>query len=147
MIKIENFVEGELYKKFGGDENAVRQLNPLILASVGDAAYSLNIRAHIVATHDLSPHMLHIYSAKLVCASAQREAYYLIEDILTENEKYIAKRGRNAHPGTVPKNADIHDYRIATALEALFGYLYILNKNDRINELIKVILENKNEKI
>lgn len=147
MIKIENFVESELYKKFGQDENAVRQLNPLILASVGDAAYSLNIRAHIVATHDLSPHMLHIYCAKLVCASAQRKAYYLIEDLLTENEKYIAKRGRNAHPGTVPKNADIHDYRVATALEALFGYLYILNKHHRINELIKVILENDDEKI
>lgn len=147
MINIDNFVGSELLNKFGGDENAVRQLNPLILASVGDAAYSLNIRAHIVATHDLNPHMLHIYSAKLVCASAQREAYYLIEDMLTEDEKYIAKRGRNSHPGTVPKNADIHDYRIATALEALFGYLYILNKNERISQLIKVILENKDEKI
>ena len=147
MIKIENFVESELFKKFGNDENTVRQLNPLILASVGDAAYSLNIRTYIVATHDLNPHRLHIYSAKLVCASAQRKAYYLIEDMLTENEKYIAKRGRNAHPGTVPKNADIHDYRVATALEALFGYLYILNKHDRINELIKIILENNDEKI
>ena len=143
----ENFVLEELLKKFNGDENAARQLNPLILASVGDAVYSLNIRCHMVATHDLSAHMLHIHSAKMVCAAAQREAYYKIESLLLEDELYIAKRGRNAHPGTVPKNADILDYRIATALEAVFGYLYILNKNERINLLIKTILENENEKV
>lgn len=142
-----DFILNELSEKFNGDENAVRQLNPLILASVGDAVYSLNIRAHVVATHDLSAHMLHIHSAKMVCAAAQREAYYRIESLLLEDELYIAKRGRNAHPGTVPKNADILDYRIATALEAVFGYLYILNKNERINLLIKTILENENEKV
>lgn len=143
----QDFISKELYEKFKSDENAARQLNPLILASVGDAVYSLNIRCHMVANHDLSAHMLHIHSAKMVCAAAQREAYYKIESILTEDELYIAKRGRNSHPGTVPKNADILDYRIATALEAVFGYLYILNKNERINLLIKTILENKNEEI
>ncbi len=143
----DNFILKELAEKFNGDENAVRQLNPLILASVGDAVYSLCIRCHMVATHDLSAHMLHMHSSKMVCAAAQREAYYKIEEMLTENEQYIAKRGRNSHPGTVPKNADIHDYRVATALEAVFGYLYILNRTDRINTLIQNILENDDEKI
>lgn len=143
----EDFILNELFNKFNGDETAARQLNPLILASVGDAVYSLNIRCYMVANHDLSAHMLHMHSAKMVCAAAQREAYYKIESLLTEDELYIAKRGRNSHPGTVPKNADILDYRIATALEAVFGYLYILDKADRINLLIKTILENKNEKI
>ncbi|MBR6765079.1 MAG: Mini-ribonuclease 3 [Clostridia bacterium] len=143
----DNFVLNELSDKFGGDEISVRQLNPLILASIGDAVYSLNMRAHIVATHDLSAHMLHTKASKLVCAAAQRKAFHIIETQLTEEEEYIAKRGRNAHPGTVPKNADILDYRIATALEAVFGYLYILDKNERINTLIKTILENGNEKI
>jgi len=143
----ENFILNELSKKFNGDENAARQLNPLILASIGDAMYSLNIRCHMVANHDFNAHMLHMNSAKMVRASAQREAYYKIESLLKEDEQYIAKRGRNAHPGTVPKNADILDYRIATALEAVFGYLYILNKTDRINLLIKTILENENEEI
>ena len=101
----------------------------------------------MVATHDFNAHMLHVNSAKMVRASAQREAYYKIENLLSEDEIYIAKRGRNAHPGTVPKNADILDYRIATALEAVFGYLYILNKTERINLLIKTILENENEKV
>ena len=143
----ENFVFKELTKKFNSDDNAVRQLNPLILASIGDAVYSLNIRSYVVAKHDLSAHMLHMYSSKLVCAAAQREAYYKIEELLSEDEQYIAKRGRNSHPGTVPKNADIHDYRVATALEAVFGYLYILGRNDRINILIKTILENDDEKV
>ncbi len=142
-----DFILEELLNKFNGDENAARQLNPLILASVGDAVYSLKIRCHMVATHDFNAHMLHVNSAKMVRASAQREAYYKIENLLSEDEIYIAKRGRNAHPGTVPKNADILDYRIATALEAVFGYLYILNKTERINLLIKTILENENEKV
>ena len=143
----ENFILNELTEKFNGNENAVRQLNPLILASVGDAVYSLSIRCHMVATHDLSAHMLHMHSSKKVCAAAQRDAYYKIEETLTEDELYIAKRGRNSHPGTVPKNADIHDYRVATALEAVFGYLYTLNRTDRINALIKNILENDDEKV
>lgn len=143
----EGFVSKELFAKFGGDENAVRQLNPLILASVGDAVYSLNVRAHIVATHDLNAHRLHITSSKLVCASAQKDAFYKLEPYLSENEAYIAKRGRNSHPATVPKNADIHDYRIATALEAVFGYLYILGNHDRIDQFIKIILESNDEKV
>ncbi len=147
MILIENFVFDELQKKFGNDEVAVRQLNPLILASIGDAVYSLNIRSHIVATHDLNAHSLHVLSAKLVCAQAQRKAYFIIEPLLDENELYISKRGRNSHPGTIPKNADVFDYRVATALETLFGYLYILNKSDRINLFIKTILENNDEKL
>ena len=131
----------ELIEKFGKDKNSVRQLNPLILASIGDAVYSLNMRCHIVANHDLNAHNLHMEAARLVCAAAQKEAYFKIESVLNEDELYIAKRGRNSHPGTVPKNADIMDYRTATALEAVFGYLYILDKNERINELLNIILE------
>ena len=141
----DSFIFAELKSKFDGDENAVRQLNPLILASVGDAVYSLLIRTHMIATHDFNAHMLHVSSAKMVCAAAQRKAFSCIEEFFTEDEAYIAKRGRNAHPGTVPKNADIMDYRVATALEAVFGYLYILDREDRIEKFIKVILENVNE--
>ncbi len=137
------YIAEELKQKFNNDKNAVRQLNPLILASVGDAVYTLNVRAHIVATHDLNAHSLHAASASLVCAAAQKKAYFKIEPLLTEDEAYIAKRGRNSHPGTVPKNADIMDYRIATALEAVFGYLYILGEHERIDKLIKTILENE----
>ncbi len=142
MIKIDSFIFSELKEKFNGNKNLVRQLNPLILASVGDAVYSLNIRAHLVATHDMNANSLHGAASKLVCAVAQKNAYFLIEDMLTEDELYIAKRGRNSHPGTVPKNADIIDYRVATAFEAVLGYLYISGENGRIDEIIKKILEN-----
>ena len=80
----EDFILNELSKKFNGDENAARQLNPLILASIGDAVYSLSIRCHMVANHDFNAHMLHMNSAKMVRASAQKEAYYKIENFLLE---------------------------------------------------------------
>lgn len=125
---------------------SARQLNPLVLASVGDAVYSLLVRTHIVATHDLNAHKLHSRAAHLVCAVAQKDAFYAIEKFLTEDEAYIAKRGRNSHPPTIPKNADILDYRTATALEAVFGYLYLISNEKRIEELFNLILEKENEK-
>lgn len=138
-----SFIFDEFEKKFGQDENSVRQLNPLVLASVGDAYYSLCIRSFLAAHHDYNASALHREASKLVCARAQKEAFFLIEDSLSENEEYIAKRGRNSHPATVPKNADVNDYRIATAFEALLGYLYICKKEERLNEIIKKVLENK----
>ena len=128
------------------DSSSARQLNPLVLASIGDAVYSLLIRTHIVANHDLNAHKLHSCAAHLVCAVAQKDAFYAIENALTEDEAYIAKRGRNSHPPTIPKNADISDYRTATALEAVFGYLYLISDEKRIEELFNLILEKENEK-
>lgn len=129
------------------DKNDARQLNPLVLASVGDAVYSLAMRTHVLLTHDLGAHALHSHVSALVCARAQREAYFMLEDTLSEDEQYIAHRGRNSHPATVPKNADVSDYRTATALEAVFGYLYLTGQSERICELTDIILEKTNEKV
>lgn len=137
-----DFVLEEINKKYGFDRTQVRQINPLVLASVGDAYYSLAVRTHTVANHDYNACALHRAAAESVCAKAQKEAYFKIEDMLTEDEKYIAKRGRNSHPATVPKNADVNDYRIATAFEALIGYLYISGENERLDTIIKTVLEN-----
>ena len=130
-----------MQQKFQKDRNTVRQLNPLVLASIGDAVYSLYMRTYLVANHDLNAHSLHSAAAKMVCAAAQKEAYYKIEFMLSEEERYIATRGRNTHPGTVPKNANITDYRTATALEAVFGYLFLLQEEERIDRLIQKIWE------
>ncbi len=119
----------------------MRQLNPLVLASVGDAVYSLYIRAYLAAKHDLNAHSLHSAAARMVCAAGQKEAYYKVEPLLTQEELYIAKRGRNTHPGTIPKNANIADYRTATALEAVFGYLFLLKEEQRMDLLMQKILE------
>lgn len=147
MTDINPFVSEALTRRFGGDENTVRQLNPLILAAVGDAVYTLNVRTLLVAGHDYTAHALHAASASTVCAAAQKAAYFKIEPLLTEDELYIAKRGRNAHPGTIPKNAEFSDYRIATALEAVFGYLSILGREDRIAALMKVLWEDPHETV
>lgn len=126
-------------------EEEVRQLNPLVLASVGDGVYSLLVRAFLAANHDFNANVLHKNAAKYVCAVAQKNAYFKIEDQLDEDEAYFARRGRNMHPGTVPKNADILDYRTATALETVFGYLYMTNKISRMNKLFNIIMENSDE--
>ncbi|MDU1643360.1 ribonuclease III domain-containing protein, partial [Peptoniphilus harei] len=70
----------------------------------------------------------------------QRELFEKIEDLLTEDEYKIFKRGRNAKSHTVPKNADPIDYRIATGVEALYGYLYLLKRYDRIRNLFKEMI-------
>lgn len=87
-----------------------------------------------------NPNKLHRESIKYVRAKGQRELFEKIEDLLTEDEYRIFKRGRNAKSHTVPKNADPIDYRIATGVEALFGYLYLLKRYDRIRDLFKEMI-------
>ena len=76
---------------------------------------------------------------KIVNAKSQCEAYFKIKDIITDDEAAVFKRGRNANSYTHPKNMDINDYRHATGLEALFGFLYLSGNNERITELFDII--------
>ena len=80
-------------------------------------------------------------AAKLVCAKAQAEAYRRIESLLTEEESAIFKRGRNANVHSVPHHASRAQYQQATALEALFGWLYLKGEKERINELFHAMME------
>lgn len=118
-----------------------RQTAPLVLAYIGDTVYDLYMRTHLVLKTDATAHGLHLAAAKLVCAAAQANAYRRIADTLTEEETAVFKRGRNAHMGTVPKHASIADYRAATGLEALMGYLYLSGRDERIEELISLALK------
>ena len=117
-----------------------KMMSPLALAYVGDTVYDLYVRTMLVSTTTLPAHGLHVRAAKLVCAKAQAEAYRRIESLLTEEESAIFKRGRNAHMGTVPKNAQILDYRHATGLESLIGYLYLSGKDERLGCLMNRML-------
>lgn len=93
---------------------------------------------------------LHSAKIKLVCAEFQSKAYDIVSEKLTEHELAVLKRGRNATGNTVPKHADAAEYRRATALECLFGYLYITGENERIRELFGFIINselNNNEQI
>ncbi|MFD3155595.1 Mini-ribonuclease 3 [Haloimpatiens sp. FM7330] len=115
-----------------------KQLNPLVLAFIGDAVYEVFIRTHLVDNNrDMSVHKLHVKAISFVKAKAQSDIMKKILDSLTDEEMAIFKRGRNAKSGTVPKNANIQDYRAATGFEALIGYLYITEKNKRLNEILE----------
>ncbi len=118
----------------------------LVLAYIGDAVYEVYVRSRIICEHStLPPHKLHIESTKHVKAHAQSNSIKVIEPLLSEEEMAVYKRGRNAKSATVPKNADVSDYRRSTGLEALFGYLHIKGDDERLSELMKIAYENSND--
>lgn len=123
-------------------EKEARLLNPLQLALVGDGVYELFIRNSILSNNlELSAHKMHVKAIGYVKAKSQSIIMHEIEDKLTENESYIFKRGRNAKSATVPKNADVRDYRMATGFEALVGYLYLCGKKDRLEFIFNKSIE------
>ena len=115
-----------------------RQIPALNLAYVGDTVYDLYVRAYLIHTHSETVHNLHVLSAKMVCAQGQARAFFALEKELTEEERAVYRRGRNAHSGTVPKNANVMDYRVATGLETLLGHLWVLGREERVDELMAV---------
>lgn len=122
-----------------------RLISPLVLAYIGDTVYDLYVRTSLIEKSDLAVHGLHRLSAQRVCAAAQAAAYHRIADKLTPEETEIYKRGRNAHMGTVPKHASISDYRAATGLEALMGYLYLRGEDERLTQLMSEIMDDTRE--
>lgn len=124
----------------------VNQLSPLALAYVGDTVFDLYVRAMLLERTPCPPHKLHLLSAKRVCAAGQAAAYQRIEPLLTEEEREIWKRGRNAHCGTMPKNASAADYHAATGLECLVGKLFLSGNDARLSELMGYMLESEEAK-
>ena len=113
------------------------------LAYVGDAVLSLQVRNYLVKERGIQkPNLLQKESVKFVSAKAQ--AYFLNrlveENVLNEEELSIVKRGRNAKSDSIAKNTDVITYRNATGLEALWGWLYISGRNERLEELWRYIL-------
>ena len=117
----------------------VNTLSPLTWAYVGDSVFELLVRTHLTNTTKLKPHMLHIEAIKYVKADAQVKILHKIEDKLTDDEKDIVRRGRNAENHHVPKNATVEEYSYATAFEALIGYLYLTGKNNRLKEIFSKV--------
>lgn len=111
------------------------------LAFVGDAVYELLVRAHIAANINTCPGNLHKRTVEYVCAEGQSEALTAITSSLTEDELGVVRRGKNATKTAVPKNGNPKEYRLATALEALFGYLYLSGQKTRLRELFCEICE------
>ncbi len=118
-----------------------KQYSPLTLAYIGDAVYEIIIRTILVEHGNAPVNKLHQKASSLVKAQAQANLIHMIEKDLTEEELAVYKRGRNAKSATTAKNASIRDYRTATGLEALIGYLYLDNQMERALRLVKLGLE------
>lgn len=115
------------------------QYSPLVLAYIGDTLYDLYVRSRLIAQNgDLSAHKLHVAAIRYVKAHGQSAAMAVLEEKLTEQELSAYKRGRNTKSYTVPKNADVGEYRRATGFEALLGWLYVKGDNDRLNEIMEL---------
>lgn len=122
------------------ESREAKMLSPLQLAYIGDAVYEVLIRTYLIENMNVSVNELHVEAIKFVKAKAQADIIHSLEDYLTEEEWSIVKRGRNAKSHTVPKNANISDYRYATGFEALIGYLYLIDNKERIYELFEKIV-------
>ena len=122
--------------------NNPNQYNPLVLAYIGDSLYDVYVRSSLISEHDgMSAHKLHVEAIKFVKAHGQSEAMAFIEERLTEEEVCAYKRGRNTKSFTVPKNADVGEYRRATGFEALLGWLYVGKKTERLNAVMEMAYE------
>lgn len=123
------------------EEVDVNLLSPLTWAYVGDAFYELYVRTNLVNKTKLKPHKLHIESIKYVKAKAQADILKSIMDKLTDEEKDIVRRARNAENHHLPKNAEPEDYMYSTAFEGLIGYLYLCKKDERLKEILEICIQ------
>ena len=121
----------------------IKTYSPLTLAYIGDGIFDIVIRALIVGRGNTNAHSLHVATSRIVKASSQSAMIEEWLPYLTEEEEAVYRRGRNAKSPTMAKNASMSDYRRATGLEALVGYLYLQNKMERIVELIKIGLKER----
>lgn len=127
-------------------EEEINLLSPLTWAYVGDCVYELYIRTNLVNQTNLKPHKLHKETIKYVKAKSQAKVLEKIYENLTEEEKNIVRRGRNAESHHLPKNANVQEYRYATAFEALLGYLYLTKKTNRLKEILVLTVDESTKK-
>ena len=127
----------DIINYFDGKDIDIRTYSPLTLAYIGDDVFDLIIRTIVVNKGNTSPNKLHGNTIQYVSARAQSNILDSIMPILTDEEKDIARRGRNSKPHSKAKNASTIDYLKATALESVVGYLYLKDDMERIFELIK----------
>ncbi|MCI9445632.1 MAG: ribonuclease III [Oscillospiraceae bacterium] len=123
------------------DGDRLRAISSIGLAHLGDAVYELLVRAWLCAHGKATGRGLHRAAVELVRAQAQARRGERILPLLTEEELAVYRRGRNAHVNTVPHSASRSDYLKATALECLFGWLYLRGERERINRLFAIMME------
>lgn len=128
-------------RDFDCREIDIRTYSPLTLAYIGDAIYDLVIRTVVVERGNTSANNHHKKAVRYVNAGAQAQMIEALREELSEEERTIYKRGRNAKSYTTAKNASVIDYRKATGFEALCGYLYLTGRQERMLTLIRTAIE------
>ena len=122
-------------------DDQLRAISSIGLAHMGDAVFEVLVRSWLCTHGRATGKGLHQATVKLVCAESQAEKARRILPLLTEEERAVFKRGRNAQVHTVPNHASRAQYGEATALEALLGWLYLGGRRERVNELFTVMME------
>lgn len=120
----------------------LKMYSPLVLAYVGDAVFELYIRTLLVSKGNAPVHKLHKQSISYVKAKSQSDTIHRMLEDLSAEEQDVVRRGRNAKSGTIPKNADVTEYKYATGFESLIGYLYLKEDYPRLLELLKISVDN-----
>ena len=134
---MELFISGNNFK----DSKDVKFLNPLVMAFVGDSVFSLYVKTKEIDVFKEKVNSLSKLTAEKVNAKSQQQALFKVMENLSEEEKDIVRRARNSNIHTKAKNYSIEEYRHATALEALIGYLYLIKNIERLQQLFDLIFE------
>ena len=121
-------------------EGDIREVSPSVLAYVGDAVFELYVRLHLAARIHSKSGALHRQAIVFVRAEAQARAARSILDSFSEEEASVFRRAKNSNPTSLAKNASPADYKYATGLEAVIGYLYLTDQNARLDEVLRRIL-------
>ncbi|MCO7176835.1 Mini-ribonuclease 3 [Sporolactobacillus kofuensis] len=131
--------------KMNGIDTDPNLLNSLALAYMGDAVIEVYVRQAIVSSSGITkPHALHVQAVDYVSAKAQSRFLHELmdEDFLTEEELSVVRRGRNAKSHSVPRNTDVQTYNFSTGFEALIGTLFLMGKQQRIDEIMEKMFLN-----
>lgn len=124
-------------------EKELRGYSSLGLAYIGDCIFELFVRTMVVTKGNDQANHYHQKTIGYVNAAAQTEMMEIIKPLLTDEEKAVFRRGKNAKSLSPAKNQSSHDYHIATGFEALMGYLYLSGQMERLEELIRICLSEK----
>ena len=116
----------------------VKNMQPLVLAFVGDGVHTLFVRKHFASLGEFKVNQLTRMTKEYVNAGKQCEVFKKIEPILSEDEKDVARRARNEKKGQIAKNYSPAEYNYATAFEAVVGYLYLTEQTERLNQILKI---------
>ena len=133
-----NGIDSYIKEQFDIPEVDIHTYSPLALAYIGDGVFDLVVRTVIVGKGNTKPNQLHLRASQIVKAQTQAQMVEALEDVLSEEERDVYRRGRNAKSQSTAKNASLADYRKATGFEALVGYLYLTDRFQRVVELTKI---------